>query len=306
MEFALMFNVLEGGVVEPIKWGKDNLIPERSIIVLDESGQAVWLWHGSKQGLVARRTALRQAESLKGHGYTVGKSIIGRDIKVIKEVDQRKIGRDPETDKLNGAFEELLTRTHRELDNFVVTFSTAEIKVEAKPISKPEPTAPLKPESKVPVKPELGAPVKAEPKPVSKPEPKSVIKSEPKPSEAATPTSSSKPLIASEYDTKEPLPSSKITKDVKIELPELQKSKEAPNEQAKVAFVLKAVLDYFDDIWVSKKKDGSYTVEMMDGPVCQFSIKEGTIKFSTNSFSGINPNIKTDIQKKFFELSKLI
>ena len=185
MEFALMFNVLEGGVVEPIKWGKENLIPERSIIVLDESSQSVWLWHGSKQGLVARRTALRQAESLKGHGYTVGKSIIGRDIKIIKEIDQRKIGRDPETDKLNGTFEELLTRTHQELDNFVVTFSTAEIKMEPKPISKPEPTISVKPE----------------PKPVIKSEPKPVIKSEPKPSVATTPSSSSKTLIASEYDT---------------------------------------------------------------------------------------------------------
>ena len=274
MEFALMFNVLEGGVVEPIKWGKDNLIPERSIIVLDESGQAVWLWHGSKQGLVARRTALRQAESLKGHGYTVGKSIIGRDIKVIKEVDQRKIGRDPETDKLNGAFEELLTRTHRELDNFVVTFSTAEIKIEPKPITKPEPTIPVKTEPKPISKPEPIIPIKTEPKPVIKPEPK--------PSVATIPSSSSKTLIASEYDTKEPLPSPKISKDGKVELPELQKSKEALTEQAKVAFVLKSVLDYFDDIWVSKKKDGSYAVEMMDGPVCQFSIKEGAIKFSTN------------------------
>ncbi len=277
MEFALMFNVLEGGVVDPIKWGKENLTPERSIIVLDESSQAVWLWHGSKQGLVARRTALRQAESLKGHGYTVGKSIIGRDIKTIKEVDQRKIGRDPETDKVNNDFEEVLGRKYKEYDNFVVTFSTtgvapAEVKVEAKPISKPEP------------------------KPTPRPEPKPSVKPEHKPPVSAPAYTTPKGPIASEYETDEPLPSSIPTSDVKVELPELKKVEETPKEEVKVAFVLKAVLDYFDDIWVSKKSDGSYAIEMMDGPVCQFSIQESTIKFSANSFSGIigAPNQKRD------------
>ena len=302
MEFALMFNVLEGGVIEPIKWGKENLLPERSIIVLDESSQVVWLWHGSKQGLVARRTALRQAESLKGHGYTVGKSIIGRDLKSIKEIDQRKIGRDPETDKVNEAYEQILTRNHQELDNYVVTFSTAEIKVETKPAPKQEVKSEVKPVAKPEVKPVA----KPEVKPVAKPEVKPVIKPEPKPTMAASTSASSKTPIASEYETDEVLPSTKINKDVKVELPELKKAIEAPNEEAKVAFVLKSVLDYFDDIWVSKKWDGSYTIEMMDGPVCQFSIKEGAIKFSANSFSGININTKTEIQKKFVELSKLI
>ena len=287
MEFALMFNVLEGGVVDPIKWGKENLTPERSIIVLDESSQAVWLWHGSKQGLVARRTALRQAESLKGHGYTVGKSIIGRDIKKIEEVDQRKIGRDPETDEVNQAFEEVLDRKFKELDNLVVTFSTAgveaaETKVAAQPTPRPEP------------------------KPVSTPEPKPAVTPEPKPVVSIPAPTASKDAVASEYETDEPLPSSKPPADAQVQLPELKKGEETPTEEAKVAFVLKAVIDNFNDIWVSKKSDGSYAVEMMDGPVCQFSIKDGTIKFSNNSFSGINPNIKSSIQKKFVDLSKLL
>jgi hypothetical protein len=310
MEFALMFNVLEGGVIEPIKWGKENLLPERSIIVLDESNQVVWLWHGSKQGLVARRTALRQAESLKGHGYTVGKSIIGRDLKSIKEIDQRKIGRDPETDKVNEGFEQILTRNYQELDNYVVNFSTAGIKIETKSVSKPEikptPKPEVKPEVKPAIKPEVKPEVKPAPKPEVKPEVKPVLKPEPKAPIAAAISANSKAPIASEYETDEVLPSPKISKDVKIELPELKKAIETPKEEAKVAFVLKSVLNYFDDIWVSKKLDGTYSIEMMDGPVCQFSIKEGAIKFSANSFSGINPHIKTEIQKKFVELSKLI
>jgi hypothetical protein len=295
MEFALMFNVLEGGVVDPIKWSKENLTPERSIIVLDESSQAVWLWHGSKQGLVARRTALRQAESLKGHGYTVGKSIIGRDIKKIEEIDQRKIGRVPETDKVNQEFEEVLNRKFKELENFVVSFSTTgieavETKVAAQPTPKPEPKLVSTLESK----------------PISTPEPKPAVIPETKPVASAPTPNASKGAVASEYETDEPLPSSKPASVAEVQLPELKKGVEKPSEEAKVAFVLKAVLDHFTDIWVSKKSDGSYAVEMMDGPVCQFSIKEGTIKFSNNSFSGINPNIKTEIQKKFVELSKLI
>ena len=101
-----MFNVLEGGVIETIKWNKSNFMPETSIIVLDESNETLYLWHGVKQGLVARRTALRQAESLKGHGYTVGRSIIGRDLKNIKEIDARKIGKVPEDTKMNKNFKE--------------------------------------------------------------------------------------------------------------------------------------------------------------------------------------------------------
>ncbi|MFX1321887.1 MAG: hypothetical protein ACFFAQ_09605, partial [Promethearchaeota archaeon] len=150
-----MFNVEEGGVSTPIEWSKESLTDDRSVIILDESSQAIWLWHGAKQGLVARRTALRQAESLKGHGYTVGKSILGRDIKEIYEIDQRKIGRDPETDKFNTEFQKVFNRTYKELDDFIITFDLKEIiipaskpavKEEVKPIPKPEPMPEPKPE----------------------------------------------------------------------------------------------------------------------------------------------------------------
>lgn len=258
--FGLMFNVKEGGDSVAIQWGKENLTDDRSIIVLDESSQAIWLWHGRKQGLVARRTALRQAESLKGHGYTVGKSIIGRDVKEIREIDQRKIGRDPETDEINEEFQAILGKTVKQLDNFVITFSMSGIDVG---ITKAEPS----------------------PEPIVEPAasklPKPVVKLESTP---ATPVAKT-----------EPAPE------------EVKTVAESPIEEARVSFVLKAVLEHYDDIWVSKKKDGSYAIEMMDGPLCQFTITEkGTIKFSANSFSGISQNIKTEIQKKYVELSKLI
>ncbi|MFX1257933.1 MAG: hypothetical protein ACFFAN_08745 [Promethearchaeota archaeon] len=262
--FGLMFDCREGGDSVPIKWGKESLTDDRSIIILDESSQAIWLWHGRKQGLVARRTALRQAESLKGHGYTVGKSIIGRDIKAIKEIDQRKIGRDPETDEFNEELQKILKKNYQELDNFIINFSIKEYDPRL-PKSEPKP---------------------ATSQPITKP--------------------STTPVIASEYDTKEPLASTKPITAVKREIVEKKTKQESPIEEARVAFVIKAILDHFDDVWVSKKKDGSYAVEMMEGPVCQFSIREGNIKFTANSFSNISPTIKSAIQKKYIELGKTL
>ena len=285
MDFALMFNVLEGGVSEPIQWGKENLTNDRSVIILDESSLVVWLWHGAKQGLVARRTALRQAESLKGHGYTVGKSIIGRDIKTIKEIDERKIGRDPQTDEVNSELQDLLNRKFKNQENFIVTFSTTGVDTA---VSKPKPTPAVKP--------------KPQPKPQPKPEPKPapmeskrvLPKPVVKPFDDKTPSSSKSGTVASEYDIEEPSAKEEVAVG------------EKPLEEAKIAFVIKAVLDHYDDVWVSKKPDGTYAVEMLDGPVCQFSINEGMIKFTSNSFSSVSPTIKTEINKKFIELSKLL
>jgi len=283
-----MFDVLEGGVSTPIKWNKDSLTAERNIIILDEGSSSLYLWYGAKQGLVSRRTALRQAQSLRGHGFTVGKSIIGRDTKDLKEIDQRKIGRVLEIDEINEELQTLLNRKYKELDNFVITFELKEI-VEpvAKVIPKPEPKIESTPIPK--------------PEPIIEQEPPKVVKTEMK--------------FASEYDIKpDPVIESKPTvkpsiSTIKVSTPEPKvESKPALglSVQAKIGFVLMGVLDHYDDIWISRKEDGSYSVEHMDGRVCEFSIVEGKIKFTVDSFSGISTKIKTEIQKKFVELSKLI
>lgn len=302
-DFALMFNVLDGGVSEPIKWGKDQLKSNRSIIVLDESSLSLYLWHGKQQGLVQRRTALRQAQSLKGHGYTVGKSIIGRDIKDLKEIDQRKVGRVPEDTDLNKELAEVLDKNFRELDDFIVTFGAAPAEPSPKPKAKPQP--------------------KAEPKPKPKPEPK--VESIPKLAAASAPkTEASKPKkasdlkFASEYD-EAPAAKKEVSKP-KLEPKVEPKTEPKPEPKpaaasktdgdvadARIAFVIKSIMEFYNDIWVSKKDDGSISVEMMDGPICQFSIKEGSkIKFTTDSFSDISPDIKKSIQKKYVDLNKLL
>ncbi|MBY9017965.1 MAG: hypothetical protein KGD66_03940 [Candidatus Lokiarchaeota archaeon] len=280
--YALMFNVLEGGVSEPIEWSKDNLTDNRSVIILDESNQIVWLWHGSRQGLVARRTALRQADSLKGHGYTVGKSIIGRDLKNIMEIDQRKIGRDPTTDEIYGKLEIVLNRDNKKLENYVVTF---EMSGSEPLISKPIEEKPVVKETKPTIK------------PVEKTSPEPIVKEIPPP--ATTPTF--KPT--NEYDIPEEKTKPKPSEE---KLPTSEQTMD-PALQAKIGFVVAGILDHYDDIWVSKKNDGSYSVEMMDGPICLFKVSEGAkISFSPDSFKGISTTVKLEIQKKFVSLSKLI
>ncbi|MFX0075030.1 MAG: hypothetical protein ACFE96_06275 [Candidatus Hermodarchaeota archaeon] len=292
MEFAIMFQVLEGGVSEPIKWSKDNLTPDSNIIILDEGSSSLYLWYGAKQGLVSRRTALRQAESLKGHGFSVGKSIVGRDIKNLKEIDQRKIGRVPEVDDLNDELQALLNKKFKPLDDYTVTFELEGVvpsTMKAEP--KPEPIA----------------------KPISAPEPKPEPKVAPEPMEKVSPPQP-RMIHASEYDTKVDTPEivkpieEEVVKTTPISIPKVSppETEQDLAIQAKIGFVLIGVLDHYDDIWISKKDDGGYSVEHMDGKVCEFSISEGKIKFTSDSFTGISTKIKTEIQKKFVELSKII
>ncbi|MBN1217096.1 MAG: hypothetical protein JXA99_16875 [Candidatus Lokiarchaeota archaeon] len=275
VQFGIMFNVLEGGVIDPIDWSKDQFQPDRSIIVLDESQMSLYLWHGAKQGLVARRTALRQAESLKGHGYTIGKSIIGRDIKELKEIDARKVKRVPLDTELNDELQQVLEKKHKKLDNFIVNFDLSGGTSVTKPITasstKKEPKPAAKPEPKINLKPEIMS--QASPELIKKSLPKPVV--HPGPIEEAKKTAT--PSISEDDSIK-----------------------------AKVSFVIISILDHYSDIWISKKDDGSYSVEMMDGPICSFSITEDRIKFSSNSFSGISTNIKNAIQKKFVDLNKLL
>jgi len=281
-----MFKVLEGGVSEPVKWSKDHLTPESNVIILDEGSSSVFLWYGSKQGLVSRRTALRQAESLKGHGFSVGKSIVGRDIKNLKEIDQRKISRVPEIDELNDELQTLLNRGFKYLDEYTVTFDVdGEFPSAVKPASKSLPSEELVSE------------------PVTMPAPK------PEPVAVKAPPAPVKPAMdfASEYDTKPDIPKkiTPISSQSVVETPKsvieqgsTPKAKLDLSIQAKIGFVIIGVF--------SKKENSAYSVEHMDGKVCEFSIFEGKIRFSSDSFSGISTNLKTEIQKKFVELSKLL
>ncbi|MBN1801892.1 MAG: hypothetical protein JW891_10325 [Candidatus Lokiarchaeota archaeon] len=274
MPLALMFHVKDGGVSEPVKWNKDNLQDDRSIIILDEGSSSLYLWHGSKQSLVQRRTALRQAQSLKGHGYTIGKSIIGRDTKQIIEIDQRKIGREPETTKNHDQLQEILNKKFKQVDELVITFQLEDT---SPTISKPKVKAQIQT-------------MKAEStsKQTSTKLSKPVVQAKAK---VSAPSSQSTPRMASEYQ--EPVKPASAQQERTL-------------DQAKIGMLIASILQKYEDIWISKKSDGSYSVEMMDGPICSFSISGGTINFLRNSFNGISTNIKSEIQKNYEDMAKLL
>ena len=146
----------------------------------------VWLWHGKKRGLVPRRTALRQAESLKGHGYQAGNAIVGRGIQSIVEIDERKVGQVEDDTKLNEEFMALLNRPYRQLNDFLfVPGSESEESEAPKPkmaapkveAPKAKPAAISKPAAAKPAPPpQAGTPLKAataRPGPLPKPSPPS-------------------------------------------------------------------------------------------------------------------------------------
>ena len=272
-----MFHVKDGGVSDPVKWNKDNFQPDRSIIVLDEGTSTLFLWHGTQQGLVQRRTALRQAQSLKGHGFTIGKSIIGRDTKEVIEIDQRKVGRDPETDKLNDKLQEVLNKKYQEMGDFIVSFDLSG----GTPVATPKPKVTAKPAAT------QTAPEPEPAKATVKPTPAKVVSAKPAPK-------TQKVEFASEYS------------EPKVQETPVQAGPDKMISDGRVGMLLVSILSKYDDIWVSKKPDGSWAVEMMDGPICAFSVSGTNIKFTSNSFSGISTNIKSDIQKMYGELSKLI
>ncbi len=273
-----MFNAEEGGVIVPIDWKKENLQPDKSIIVLDEGSLTLYLWHGAKQGLVARRTALRQAESLKGHGYSMGKSIIGRDIRTIKEIDSRKVERVPEETQIWEELQEILDRKFEVVEDKLITFQVGQIDKQAvKPSVKPEP----KEMPKVVPKPEEKPKVQAEPISKTQPKPTREIKTVPK----------SIPAPA--------------VKDAKTQ--EVKAGDTDLLTESRIAFVIISVLEHYEDLWVSKKSDGSIALEMIDGPICQFTVKEGAkLSFTKESFNGISTAISDAIKKKYVELNKLL
>ena len=102
--YSLMLEFQEGGTITPIPWSKEHLLPDNIVFVINEDSQAVYTWVGKKNNLVKRRTALRQGDSLKGHGFQVGKIIVGRGVTQILEIDERKVGNDPEVTRNHEKF----------------------------------------------------------------------------------------------------------------------------------------------------------------------------------------------------------
>jgi hypothetical protein len=322
----MMFDVGEGGIVDAIPWDAKNLQPNKSIIVMDEENLCVWLWHGKLRMLVPRRTALRQAESLKGHGYQAGNAIIGRGIAKIIEIDDRKVGSDPETTKYNEEFQAIIKREYKHIgDNVYVPGSPGD--------SAAEPAADQKKKAnEQPIK--VAAPAKptAEVKHVPSPDTSQkieVVVSCP-PTEVPGLEQKVKDLEAKlkEAEKKVKDLEGALTKsneklktaegknaDLEKQLSEKPAAKPAADTKAKdpnlllevkKALAIYAVMDHYKDIWASKKSDGSIAMEQLDGRICSFTIEDGKVKFGEGSFAEVTPEIKDKIEQKFESLNSLL
>ncbi len=264
-----MFDVVEGGIVESIEFSKDQLTPDKSIIVLDEENQKVWLWHGKGRGLVPRRTALRQAQSLKGHGYQAGNAIIGRDLNAIIEIDDRKVGREPESTQNNEKLMLLLNKNFEAIGNFVYIIGTGG-----------EKKAPVQ-ESKPVIKQVIPTPVAAKPE-----EPK-VVPEHPKLDAPQIDVNVLQGELSKAEEPK-PAPESKPVLD--------------DSDKLLIGRVIVALMEQFKDLLISSKDDGSIKIEQMEGNICAFSVDNHKIKFTPDSFSEVPSEKKEAVENQISDL----
>ena len=74
-------------------------------------------------------------------------------------------------------------------------------------------------------------------------------------------------------------------------------------DEKKSGGLIMALLREFNDVYINKKGN-HFKIESLEGPICDFTIENGTIKFSKASFTGMDPNTKKKIQAHFVEILK--
>ncbi len=266
--FAIQFDVTEDGTCIPVNWSGDHFTNDEKItIVLEEYNNVVWIYYGKRNGLVKKRKALRQAESLRGHGYQVGKTIIGRQLQDIKEIDARMIERVPEATAAWNELQKLFKMPAKVFDGECVSIG------ESGGAPAPRPAAPA-------------------PAPAPRPAPAAA----PAPASAATQlfTGPKIPEVGEYGGMNE---SFEISHEVKL----VGKASMSKQDETKAGTLLIALLREFSDIYVSVKGN-HFKIESLEGRICDFTIEEGTIKFSKDSFAGMDPGLKKKIQATFVEL----
>ncbi|MEX2716115.1 MAG: hypothetical protein Q6370_007410 [Candidatus Sigynarchaeota archaeon] len=285
--FAIEFDVSEDGVCTEVPWSKDHFADDKIIIVLDELNNVVWAYYGKKNGLVKRRKALRQAESLRGHGYQVGKTIIGRQLTAIKEIDARMIERVPEVKADWETLLRLFDLPFRKVESECVAIGegAAAASVPAQKTTtapRPEPVSPAPTPAPAP---RPAAPV---PAPAPTPAPQAMPDLEPIPAEVSA---------ADEYAGVEG--DFQTASETKL----TGKETITKEDELKAGSLIMALLREFNDIYTNKKGN-HFKIESLEGPICEFTIENGSIKFSKGSFSGMDPGTKKKIQGHFVEILK--
>lgn len=91
---AKIFAMLEidAGETRPIPISLSYLSPNRTILIIDEETENIYLFIGRDVGLVARKTAERIAQSIKTYGIKIGNMIVGRNCRNTIIIDQGELG----------------------------------------------------------------------------------------------------------------------------------------------------------------------------------------------------------------------
>jgi len=298
--YTLMLLFEEGGTVKPLPWSKDHLQPDCIIFVINEDSQTVFQWIGKRNSLVRRRTALRYSDSLKGHGYQVGKSLIGRGVTQMLEIDDKKVGADPETTKNNEKFLALFDQPFQNAMDEVVVLGAGEAagEFEEVPASRPKPA--VKPVPKPAVKPVPKPAAKPVPKPAVKPVPKPVTKPVVRPApvpDEEIPAEEEYPSEGEISEAEEPAAKPRLSSP-KLQAPPVEVAEETGSDKGllKLGLVILSVVSQVPDVYVSKKRDGSYEVESMDGVLCSFKQDGDDVIFTEDSFERLDPAKKKAVK----------
>ncbi len=319
--YTLMLEFSEGGTTTLLTWSKDTLKPDSIIFVIDENTGILWFWIGKANSLVKRRTAMRQADSLKGHGYQIGKNLYGRGIHTIIEIDDRKVGREEENTKSSKKFLELFDQPfYVAAEQVVVLGSSACPATEPAFAPTPKPTKPATPGPAPPPAPvpspvmkPVATPVAA-PTPVPKVTPTPVATSAPVPAFFSQPSATASSPVPQPVVPVLPTVEHSMTK-ARLEVPKILISAGAPTEVPpspldkgllKMGLVVIAVITQQPDVYVSKKTDGTYEIESMDGMICKFKQAGDNVQFTPDSFTKIAPAKAKAIQEWFLSHSKSI
>lgn len=279
--YTLMLEFEEGGTIKPIPWSKEHLALDSIVFVINEDSQAVYVWIGKKNSLVKRRTALRQGDSLKGHGFQIGKSVVGRGVTQIFEIDDRKVGSDPEATKNNEKFMALFEQPFQVAMGEVVVLGAEGETVEEEeiPVPTPKPVAVAKSRLTVKVAP---PPLEEEILPAEE-----EIATDEEPTEIsekmATPALAKAPHAASKLKT----PMVKATESVPP----------ADNGLLKMGLVILSILTQVPDVYISRKKGETFEVESAEGVICRFKQEGDEVQFTEDSFERLDASKKKAIQE---------
>lgn len=90
-KFLVMLEI-EGGEAHPIPISTMHLSPDRTILIIDENEEAMYLFIGRDVSLVSRRMAERITQSIKTYGFKYGNTIIGKNCHNLVIIDEKEIG----------------------------------------------------------------------------------------------------------------------------------------------------------------------------------------------------------------------